>query len=212
MNTSTVIRPAARTGMALLLATLVALAIFGCGESASVDAPRTGEEQATTAETPSVGSATSDESTSGEVSLVVGDRAALDALLEKHRGKVILVDYWATWCGPCTKNFPHTVELHRRYADRGFTALAVSLDEPESEDAVRKFLQAQGATFDNILSEHGIDDQSFEQFEIETGSLPHYVLYNRRGEVVRTFATGDPLAEPFTQEDIERAVRGVVME
>ena len=66
------------------------------------------------------------------------------ATLAKLRGKVVLVDFWATWCPSCVEQFPHTVELHRKYAERGLAVVSVSLDEPEAEPQVREFLGRQG--------------------------------------------------------------------
>ena len=54
------------------------------------------------------------------------------------RGKVVLVDFWATWCLPCMAQLPHTVELADRFRDRGLTVATVSLDEPENIEQVRR--------------------------------------------------------------------------
>ena len=66
------------------------------------------------------------------------------ATLAKHRGKVVLVDFWATWCPSCVEQFPHTVELHRKFAESGLAVVSVSLDEPDAEPQVREFLRRQG--------------------------------------------------------------------
>ena len=49
-------------------------------------------------------------------------------VLQKHRGQVVLVDIWATWCPSCMEGFPHTVQLYRNYSGKGFTAISLSLD------------------------------------------------------------------------------------
>ena len=54
----------------------------------------------------------------------------LARLLAQRRGRVVLVDFWATWCQPCVEWFPHTVDLQQRLAARGLTVVSLSLDDP----------------------------------------------------------------------------------
>src|SRR5689334_12829370 len=74
-----------------------------------------------------------------QLNLTRADSKALDELIAKHKGQVVLIDYWATWCGPCVENFPHTVALSRKYRDQGLAAIAVSFDLLEDEQKVRDF-------------------------------------------------------------------------
>jgi thiol-disulfide isomerase/thioredoxin len=60
---------------------------------------------------------------------------------------VTLLNVWATWCGPCVKEFPEMESLHREFGPRGLRIVAVSIDEGD-DDAVREFVQQMGATFD----------------------------------------------------------------
>lgn len=67
--------------------------------------------------------------------------ADLRAALEARKGRVVLVNFWATWCRPCLKELPALLALEQEYASRGFELLAVSLDEPADADPiVRPFL------------------------------------------------------------------------
>ena len=66
------------------------------------------------------------------VALRTIDEDELAEAIASHRGKVVLVDFWATWCLACTELFPHTVALHHRFADDGLVVLSVSFDDPES--------------------------------------------------------------------------------
>lgn len=59
--------------------------------------------------------------------------------LSAYRGKVVLLDFWATWCDPCRAETPHLVELQRKYGDRGLQIIGVSMDD--SPDPVRGFYQ-----------------------------------------------------------------------
>jgi len=83
------------------------------------------------------------------------DAAGLAQFVDQHPGKVVLIDFWATWCPPCVQMFPHTVELSNRWADRGLVVAAVSLDDPADESVVRRFLAEKGAYFPNFISRFG---------------------------------------------------------
>lgn len=144
-----------------------------------------------------------------EVTLRQADAAAFAELLKSKQGQVVLVDCWATWCVACRQQFPHTVELHREFAAQGLAVISVSFDDPTDEAAVsdaQAFLTHQKATFDNLVNSLGAAEGAFEAFGIDNGALPHYQLYDRRGQLVRKFNSGDPHAPPFTPEDIRQAI------
>ncbi len=142
--------------------------------------------------------------------LDVTDETALAKVLQRHRGKVVLVDFWATWCLPCLELFPHTVQLHERFADRGLTVISVSLDDPDDDRAAAlEFLTSQGATFENFISTYGVGPQAFEAFEIDNGALPHFKLYDRDGKLHKVFASGE---EPIDPQQIDRAVEELLDE
>jgi thiol-disulfide isomerase/thioredoxin len=117
-----------------------------------------------------------------DVNLVEGDEKKLDAMIAAHKGKVVFVDYWATWCHPCVEYFPHTVEMHHKYKDQGLAVIAVSFDDPEEEGKARKYLADQGADFENLLSNLGQGPAAFEGFQID--NVPHFRLYDRTGKLV----------------------------
>jgi len=115
------------------------------------------------------------------VSLKVGDAQALADLIASHKGKVVFVDFWATWCHPCVEYFPHTVELHRQHAASGLATISVSFDAAEELEKARAFLAEQGADFDNLLSRYEPGPEAFEAFQID--QVPHFRLYDRQGKL-----------------------------
>lgn len=70
--------------------------------------------------------------------------------LSEHRGQVVLVNVWATWCLPCRVEMPSIEALHRAYAPRGFKVLAVSVDDPGHAETIRSFMKQYKLTFEAL--------------------------------------------------------------
>jgi thiol-disulfide isomerase/thioredoxin len=135
------------------------------------------------------------------------DAAGLAQAVAAHRGEVVLVDFWATWCKPCVELFPHTVALQRRFGGRGLAVITVSLDDPDHPAAARKFLAAHATATENYLSSYDVGPAAFSAFGIDDGSLPHVQIYDRQGKPQRTFSSGGKSIDPAA---IQRAVEEVV--
>jgi thiol-disulfide isomerase/thioredoxin len=103
------------------------------------------------------------------------------------KGNVVLVNLWATWCGPCVKEFPHLLKLQKLYEEKGVKVVFISVDEPEdTENAVRPFLQKQKVTFTTYIKDG--DDDSFID-AIGTGwrgAIPTTFIFDRTGKQVAT--------------------------
>ena len=111
------------------------------------------------------------------------DAQGLAQAIAKEKGRVVLVNFWATWCVPCREEFPDLVRLAKKYRDRGLSIVGVSTDLAKDLPAVEKFLTAARPDFRNYRKKSGGDDQDF----IESvdprwgGELPFSVLYDRDG-------------------------------
>jgi thiol-disulfide isomerase/thioredoxin len=111
----------------------------------------------------------------------------LTAAVRLSRGKVVVVDFWADYCVPCKREFPHLVELQRKHAKAGLVAVSVSLDDNSEakRQAVGSFLKKQGATFTNYLLD---ETPTLWQSKLKIDGPPLVFVFNRKGELVKRFA------------------------
>ncbi len=97
--------------------------------------------------------------------------------LSAYRGKVVLLDFWATWCDPCREETPHFVELQQKYADRGLQVIGVSMDD--SVEPVRDFYQQFHIDYPVVMG----DAKTGEAYGGVLG-LPITFLLDRDGRIV----------------------------
>ncbi len=130
------------------------------------------------------------------------DEVGWERLRAQHRGRVLLVNFWATWCEPCREEFPGLVKLDQTYRDKGLSIVAISMDEPESVSAIEQFLKSQHARFGSFRHHFrdfaGLVDSINSQWG---GGIPATFLYDRQGKLVR----GWEGATSF--DEFDRAVR-----
>ena len=98
--------------------------------------------------------------------------------LDDHSGKVIFVNFWATWCVPCVKEMPSFESLYRRYRSQGLTLLAVSLDKGDSSK-VQDFADIHKLTFPILLDTEGVAEKLYPSF-----SIPFTYVIDKQGRVV----------------------------
>ena len=154
----------------------------------------------------------SDSQVGSRVALVDGSNQTLADWITKHHGKVVLVDFWATWCGPCVKEFPHLVELSNKHRDAGLAVISVSMNEPKDRPSVLAFLERQKADFENLLPEYGAGSKFLEAFDLR-GDVPFYKLYDSKG-VLRFSFSDDPsgIENCETIEKIDSRVEALLKE
>lgn len=95
--------------------------------------------------------------------------------LDLYKGKVLYIDFWASWCGPCRESFPFMNEMHAKYAEQGLEIIAINLDS-DRKDA-DKFLRKIPANFSIYYDPNGEQASSFG-----VAGMPHSFLINRSGK------------------------------
>ncbi len=100
--------------------------------------------------------------------------------LSDYRGKVVLLNFWATWCAPCRIEIPWFVEFERRLKDRGFAVIGVSMDEGGWDD-VKAFMAGKGINYRIVM---GDDEVAHAYGGVE--SLPTTFIIDRDGKVAAT--------------------------
>jgi thiol-disulfide isomerase/thioredoxin len=123
--------------------------------------------------------------------------------------KYTLVDAWSTTCGPCKENFPHVLEMHRKFAKKGLKVVSLSLDDPDDSAAVaaaEKFLKEKKSVITNVLLDEG-SGGGFEKLDINV--IPAVFIYGPDGKEVKRFTMVDTKSE-FTYDDVEKAISALL--
>ncbi len=124
----------------------------------------------------------------GACALPTLDEAAFQRLVEAHKGKVILYDFWATWCEPCRVELPQLARLEAKLRSQGFELITISADEPEQAADAEKVLK-QFAVHGPVYRKQAKDDDRFiNSIDAKwSGALPALFLYDKAGQKVRSF-------------------------
>jgi thiol-disulfide isomerase/thioredoxin len=142
----------------------------------------------------------------GEVTLKAVKFVELQKAIASHKGKVVVVDVWASWCVPCKKEFPNLVELHKDYAAEGLVCISASMDDKDQAAAALAFLKQQKATFPNYRCADGED--WFDKFDLK--SIPAVFVYDRKGKLARKFTLDDVDNQFDYRRDVVPLVRKLV--
>ncbi len=143
----------------------IALLFAGCGKKADEEAVGETNSSALSAKDFSV------TSVDGGSEYALGD----------FEGKVLILDFWATWCGPCKREIPHFNDLYAQYKDQGLEILGVSLDEG-GPSAVNRFVKQTPITYNNAMASREIVEQ-YGPIQ----AIPTTFVIDRKGNVQRRF-------------------------
>ena len=120
---------------------------------------------------------------SAEERLRALDEAGYRELIQNHRGKIVLVDFWATWCEPCRTEMPLLVSLERNWRSRGLVFVTISADDPEQEREARDFLVKTAVPMPRV-SQRGSQRRGLHQRDrpqVERERFPPYSCTIARG-------------------------------
>lgn len=112
--------------------------------------------------------------------------------LSDLKGKVVLLDFWASWCGPCRKENPNVVATYNKYKDKGFTVMSVSLDD--NLDRWKQAIEQDGLIWPNHVSDLK-KWQSAAGQKYQVRGIPFTVLIDQQGNIVQTNLRGPALEE-----------------
>lgn len=116
--------------------------------------------------------------------------------LSDLKGKVVLVDFWASWCGPCRKENPNVVRLYNKYKDENFTIYSVSLDKEKTRWEMA--IKADGLIWDNHVSDlKQWQSEVVPKYKIQ--GIPHTVMIDPEGKIIGTNLRGASLEQKLKE-------------
>lgn len=111
--------------------------------------------------------------------------------LSDFKGKYVLLDFWASWCGPCRGENPNVVAAYNKYKDKNFTVLGVSLDNPGKKDAWLAAIKADGLTWTQVSDLQGWKNAAAILYEIN--AIPKNFLIDPSGKIIAKNLRGELL-------------------
>lgn len=123
---------------------------------------------------------------------------SLSALSEVAKNKVTILDFWASWCGPCCEEMPSMVSLYAKYHDKGLGILGISLDN--EKEAWTKAVSDMGMTWTQVSELNGWNTRAVELFQVR--AIPFMVVVDQKGTILEKGLRG-PALEQFVSKQLQ---------
>jgi peroxiredoxin len=111
--------------------------------------------------------------------------------LSSFRGKYVLIDFWASWCGPCRAENPNVVAAFNKYKDKDFTVLGVSLDRPGQKERWLKAIHDDQLRWTHVSDLKFWDNAVAKLYDVK--SIPQNFLLNKQGKIIARNIRGEAL-------------------
>ncbi len=119
----------------------------------------------------------------------MNDRDGNPVTLSSLKGNYVLIDFWASWCGPCRRENPNVVKLYNEFSEKGFDILGVSLDQ--KQDAWLKAIEDDQLTWNHVSDLKGWGNEAAQLYAVS--GIPHTVLLDKDGKIIAKNLRGEEL-------------------
>jgi peroxiredoxin len=113
----------------------------------------------------------------------------------KLKGKVLLVDFWATWCGPCVRELPNVLKAYEKHHDKGFEIIGISLDDNEAK--LKNFIKDRNMSWPQYFDGKGWENKLAQKYGIQ--SIPATFLLDGEGKIIGRDLRGENLEEALAK-------------
>ena len=124
----------------------------------------------------------------------------LEQLMQHHAGKIIYLDFWASWCVPCRKSFPWMNDMREKYKTQGFVVISINLDADTL--LAEKFLREVAADFAIIYDSKGMLAKKFQ-----LKGMPSSYLFNRQGQLISSHNGFNGKKKSLFEQEIKQALK-----
>ncbi len=105
-------------------------------------------------------------------------------VFESLKGKPLIVNFWARWCGPCRKEIPDLAEMHTRYKDKGLVIVGIAVEDAGNRDSVREFARAYEMSYTLVIGGSQKSIELMQSIGNPKSGLPFTVVIDRQGKIV----------------------------